>query len=129
MCIPPKKMPRCVNGRLTFLQQKGAQVLTSSPSKPASFQLFQNLLNFLWNSIFTRPKMWGIFAPPLRHVIKKSTAVGSHVDGLDHRRMLFVRDPIYLVGPTCGTHADSNDIRVGPTHIACGTHNSIEWDS
>jgi hypothetical protein len=43
--------------------------------------------------IFTRPKGGAIFAPPLRHIIKKLTAVGSHIDGSDHPQILFMRDP------------------------------------
>jgi hypothetical protein len=82
-----------------------------------------------------RPKTGGNFAPPLRHIIKKSTVVGSRVDGSDHPQILFMRDPVRLCGThmrdqcgfkwySCGTH-----IRWDPHILVCGTHNSIEWDS
>jgi hypothetical protein len=79
--------------------------------------------------IFTRPKVGGggIFAPTLSHVINKTRAVGSGVDGSDQPQVLFhagpticlggthVRDPHGFVRYSYGTH----------TFLFCGTHNFI----
>jgi hypothetical protein len=54
--------------------------------------------SLVFSDIFTRPKRGAIFAPPLRHIIKKLTAVGSHIDGSDHPQILFMRDPVCLGG-------------------------------
>jgi hypothetical protein len=75
------------------------------------------------------------FAPPLRHIIKKCTVVGSHVDASDHPHIPFMRDPVRLAGThvqdprgfqwySFGTH-----IRWDLHILVCGTHKSIEWDS
>jgi hypothetical protein len=63
--------------------------------------------------------MGGIFAPPLRHIIKKSLVVGSRIDGSDYPHILFMRDPVCLGG----THVRDP---CGFECYSCGTH--IRWD-
>jgi hypothetical protein len=60
--------------------------------------------------ILRRPKGGAIFAPTLSHVVNKTRAVRSHVDGSNHPQIT----NIVHAGPT---------IRLGGTHVRdAGTH-------
>jgi hypothetical protein len=67
---------------------------------------------------------WGDFPLPLCHIIEKTWAVGSRIDGSDNPH---ATNTVH-VGPTVclgGTHVDSWDIRVAPHILVRGAHNSI----
>jgi hypothetical protein len=84
--------------------------------------------------IFTRPKRGAIFAPTLSHIINKTGAVGSRVDGSDYPQT----KNIVHAGPTIclgGTHvrdphgfmrySRETHIRWDTHILICGAHNSI----
>jgi hypothetical protein len=52
--------------------------------------------------IFTRPKSGAIFAPTLSHIINKTRAVGSRVDGSDfpHTKNIVHAGPTICLGGT-----------------------------
>jgi hypothetical protein len=63
---------------------------------------------------------WGLFAPTLSHVINKTRAVGSCVDGSDYPQVLFHAGPTICLG---GTHVRDPH---GFMRYSYGTH--IRWD-